>query len=291
MKIGIHDADKTKFPNLALMKLSAAYKQAGHEVEFFAPGKQYDKVVSSKVFTFTEKDPELPATTILGGVGYDVAKKLPESVEHLMPDYTLYRCDKSYGFLTRGCLRSCPWCFVPRKEGGIRPHADIEEFLAHDSVVLMDNNVLACGHGIAQIEKLGRLGVKVDFNQGMDARLIDDSIAKRLKKVKWLYPVRLACDSASQMPSIQKAVTLLRWHGVTPSKYFVYVLVKDVDDALERVKFLRGMWVDPFCQPYIDFDGTPPTLLQRQLARWVNTKQAFTSMSFEEYVAWRGERV
>jgi len=74
MKIGIHDADKTKFPNLALMKLSAAYKQAGHEVEFFAPGKQYDKVVSSKVFTFTEKDPELPATTILGGVGYDVAK-------------------------------------------------------------------------------------------------------------------------------------------------------------------------------------------------------------------------
>ncbi len=40
-----------------------------------------------------------------------------------------------------------------------------------------------------------RIGIKVDFNQGLDARLIDDSVAKLLSKVKWLEPVRLEMAS------------------------------------------------------------------------------------------------
>ena len=289
MKIGIHDADRTNFPNLALMKLSAAYKAAGHEVEVFQDGVAYDKVVSSKVFTFT--DVQVPAGAICGGTGYKSKVTLPESVEHLCPDYSLYGVEQSYGFLTRGCIRSCSWCFVPGKEGHIRAHADIEEFARHKEVILMDNNVLAHAHGVAQIEKIARLGLKIDFNQGLDARLIDEPMAKTLKKVKWLHPVRLACDSHSQMPVIQKAVTELRWQNVTPKTYFIYVLVKDVEDAMERVKFLKGMSLDPYCQPYLDQEGTPPSLEQRQFARWVNIKQAFKTMSFEEYKIWRGDRV
>ena len=291
MRIGLHDSDNTGFPNLPLMKLSAAYKQAGHDVEFFRPAVQYDKVVSSKVFTFTSED-SLPAGTIKGGTGYKVTVVLPESIEHTCPDYGLYSCNQSYGFLTRGCPNKCSWCFVPAKEGDIRAHADVEEFAKHRDVALMDNNVLASPHGLHQLEKIISLGLRIDFNQGLDARRISEAEAKLLAKVKWLHPIRLACDSASQMSSIQAAVTSLRWHNATPRRYFCYVLVKaDVQDALERVRFLKGLDLDPFCQPYIDKAGAEPSLEQRQLARWANTKMLFKTMTFDTYKESRNGKV
>ena len=105
-----------------------------------------------------------------------------------------------------------------------------------------------------------------------------------LSKVNWLHPVRLACDHMGMMKYVQQAVTLLRWHNVTPRRYFSYCLVQDVDDALERVRFLKGLDVDPFAQPYIDFEGkTQPTLEQRNFARWVNHKAEFKSRTWEQY--------
>lgn len=285
MRIALHDSEKNKYPNLAMMKLSAWHKERGDDVEWFEPTCDYDKIYSSKIFTWTKTDPYLPKSAICGGTGNDVAMKLPEEVEHICPDYSIYGTDKSYGFLTRGCIRNCPWCFVPKKEGKIRANADITEFCRHKEVVLMDNNVLAHDHGIAQIEKMAGMGVKVDFNQGLDARLIDDGAAKRLGKLMWSHPVRLACDTAGQIDSIFKAVQLLRWHNVTPRRYFCYVLVKDIDDAIERVKFLKGIYVDPFCQPYRDADGNEPSKEQRAFARWANMKAAFNKSTWEEYKA------
>ncbi|GHU36732.1 hypothetical protein AGMMS50256_33740 [Betaproteobacteria bacterium] len=150
MRIGLHD-DKTGFPNLALMKLSAWHKANGDEVSFYSPIMPFERVYSSKVFTFTPEDPYLPANVIKGGSGYGLLHNLPEEIEHRCPDYSLYGLDYSLGFLTRGCIRRCPWCIVPTKEGSIRAHADIDEFLRHKNVVLLDNNVLAHPHGITQI--------------------------------------------------------------------------------------------------------------------------------------------
>ena len=284
MNIALHDSDSTGFPNLALMKMSAAKKAEGHAVDWFSPLHfRGDEVFSSKVFTFTKEYPYLPDEAIKGGIGYGSELELDEATEHICPDYSLYEMDYSLGFLTRGCPRKCKWCFVPKKEGDIRANADIEEFARHKSVVLLDNNVLAHSHGIEQIEKMARIGLKVDFNQGIDARLIDDCIAKRLAKLKWLKPVRLACDQASQIEMVRKAVETLRWNNVTPRAYFCYVLVQDIDDALERVRMLKGMGVDPFAQPYIDKDGTPPTDEQRQFARWVNHKAIFKTVAWEDY--------
>lgn len=286
--IALNDADKTGYPNLALMKLSAWHKKKGDKVCQYVPllKGSYDKIYSSKVFTFTKSFP-LPSGCEKGGYGHEFKlnrkiKRLPDKIEHIKPDYSLYDCDRSYGFLTRGCPNNCPWCVVPKMEGDICAHADVEEFLAHLDVVLMDNNVLAHNHGIEQIEKMARLGLKVDFNQGLDARLIDDGMAKRLSKLKWLSPVRMACDAKSQMKHIQKAVTLLRWHNTKPTRFFIYVLVKDIDSALERVKFLKGMYLDPFAQPYID-EKREPTQEQQDFARWVNHKAIFGSVPWKEY--------
>lgn len=290
MRIAMHDADNTGFPSLPIMKLSAHHKSVGDDVCVFMPieRQNYDTIYSSKVFTFTGEDPYLPCSAIRGGTGYRSSTSLPDGIEHIMPDYSLYGIDYSVGFLTRGCPRHCSWCIVPEKEGGIRPHADIEEFAAHRDVVLLDNNVLASDHGVAQIEKIARLGLRVDFNQGLDARLIDDGIARRLSAVKWLKPLRLACDHRGQIPAIRRAVELLRWHNTTPGRYFVYTLIQDIEDALERIRFLKGMNLDPFAQPYIPPDGGSPTEIQRHLARWCNHKAEFKSRTWEEYAAAKG---
>jgi len=284
MKVALHDHENNGYPNLALMKLSAYHKAQGDIVEWFNATQEYDAVYSSKVFTWTKIDPYLPSDTVIGGTGHDITITLPNEVENIMPDYGLYDCNKSYGFLTRGCIRNCPWCFVPRKEGRIRAHQDIENFLQHNEVVLMDNNVLAHKHGIEQIERMVKLGIKVDFNQGLDARLIDDSMARLLSKISWKPSIRLACDTVEMIEPVRKAVELLRWHNATPIRYFCYVLVKDIDDALERIRFLKSIYLDPFCQPYRDKDGNEPTSIQKKFARWVNHKAIFKTVLWEDYL-------
>jgi len=295
--IGIHDFDNTGYPNLALMKLSHYYKSSGYKVEWVQDGGEYERVFGSKVFTYSP-DHLLDENGVIdfrakqvtyGGSGVDLAVTLDDEIEHTCPDYDIYDgIDRSYGFVTRGCFRSCPWCIVRKKEGTIKPHATVDEFLRHDKLVLMDNNILGHSHGIRQIEVVASRGVKVDFNQGLDARLIDHSVAKVLAKVKFIKKVRLACDRAEDIDHIRKAVELLRWYNVTPRNYFVYVLVQDVDEALERVRFLKGMNLEPFAQPYRDYDGNEPTQLQKDFARWVNHPAVFKSTTWETYEPRKG---
>lgn len=283
MKIAVHDHENNGYPNLALMKLSSWHKKQGDSVEWFSALGAYDKVYSSKIFSWTKPDPYLPDSAIKGGTGFDISQKLPVKIENILPDYSLYGCKKSYGFLTRGCIRSCHWCIVPQKEGEIRANQNIKDFCRHKEVVLMDNNVLAHKHGIHQIEKMAMMGLRVDFNQGLDARLIDNSMAKLLSKLQWHPYLRLSCDSSEMIKVIRKAIELLRWHNVTPSRYFCYVLVRDVNNALERVKFLKGMHVDPFCQPYRDKNGSEPTKEQRDFSRFCNHRAIFRSTTWEDY--------
>lgn len=284
MKIALHDNDATGYPNLALMKLSSQAKKEGHTVSWFDPLYKYDVVYASKVFTFSKLNEYLPVNAIIGGSGYDMDMRLKDDCEHIMPDYSLYGIDYSMGFTTRGCPRKCAHCFVPLKEGDIHANADVLEFLAHKKLVLMDNNILAHPHGIAQIEKLARTGgVAVDFNQGLDARLIDDQMARLLSRLKWLAPLRLACDSPTMIEPVRKAVECLRWHNVTPSRYFCYVLVNAINEAVEVVRFLKSMNIDPFCQPYRDPQGTEPSQEQKDFARWANMKATFKTVTWQDY--------
>lgn len=298
MNVGLKDVDGHNFPNLALMKLSAWHKAQGDSVEFADPMfGEYDVLYQSKVFTFTPDDTNIyrAGKVVNAGTGYgDYATVLPEHIEHTCPDYDLYpRNDwydgeTAYGFLTRGCIRRCPWCIVPRKEGKIAPHADIDEFIADKrKAVLLDNNVLACDWGLAQIEKIIERGIRVDFNQGLDARIIADSsdIARMLGRVKWLRYIRMAYDDSSSERAVFRAIDNLVAAGVPTSKMFFYTLVgDDLADAERRVLSLDEVGAKPFAQPYRDFENnTPPGIMQRAFARWVNHKAVFNSCTWREY--------
>ena len=141
MKIGIIDADLmdngTRHPNLALMKISAYYKEQGHEVKLIHNSYmelfEYEKIYLAKVFSFTEV-PEWVLqrdNVVIGGTGFypDGGENLPYEIEHHKPDYSLYNeyveeqlkigrkrntledyIDYSIGFSTRGCFRKCKFC-------------------------------------------------------------------------------------------------------------------------------------------------------------------------------------
>lgn len=251
MIIGLHDAEKEhfkvkNFPNLALMKISAWHKAQGDTVEWWNPAHRYDRVYSSKVFDFTPVNPHLPKDTVRGGTGYmdiPIGRELPGEMDDMFPDYTIYpECGYAIGYLTRGCPNHCRWCVVPDKEGMVRPYREWRDIVRNDTdkLVLMDNNILACGHGIRQLEGLIGSGYKVDLNQGMDARLVDDRIAGLLSRLKWIRFIRFSCDKKSQIKAVRHAVELLGKYGVRPYRIFVYLLVTDeIEDAAERVEALK----------------------------------------------------
>ena len=289
MQIGLIAVDgRGGFPNLALMRLSTWHKRQGDVVDWWNGFECYDKVYMSKVFTFTpDFDTAINAEEIVtGGTGYKDFGSLPPGIEACPPDYTLYPQWKSaVGFLTRGCVRCCDFCIVPRKEGTIHPAATWEEIKRPDSreMILLDNNILASDHGLEQIDHMGHEPVWIDFNQGLDARLITPEIAQMLARLHWIRFVRLACDTSEMLPVIRQATAYLREAGISPSRFWAYALVQDVEEAHRRVLALRDIGVEPFAQPYRDYDGGEPTEEQNAFARWVNRKSLFKSCTWEEY--------
>ena len=297
MKIGLIDVDGHNFPNLALMKLSRYWENQGANVEWYTPFAHYDYVYLSKVFTFTPDFLQCISNADKverGGTGYRLYdKKLPTEIDTLQPDYSIYPNivdDRTaFGFLTRGCIRNCKWCIVPKKEGVLQPYMDIEEIAIErrNKIILMDNNILASDYGLCQIEKIINLNLSVDFNQDMDCRLVTSDVAKMLVKVKWLKYIRFACDTSVQLPHLFRACDLLHQYGYKGKIFINVLLTDDINECINRINAIRRyekLTMSPFAQPYLDFDGKrQPTQWQKDMARWCNRKEIFRTVEFSEY--------
>ena len=286
MKTGLIDVDGHNFPNFALMKIASYHRQQGDTVEWVNHFEKYDRVYKSKVFTFTPDNTTAVQSDeiVKGGTGYKMYNDL--FCDDTEPDYSLYpHYPHACGFLTRGCIRRCAWCIVPKKEGGIRAYRDMGTVLqGRKTAILMDNNVLASDHGLIQLERIVDMGCKVDFNQGLDSRLVTDEIARILSKIRWISCIRFACDTTPAVEPLVKAVEKLNRYGVKNYRIFVYLLVKDVTEANERCKILKKMGVNPFAQAYRDEENKiKPTAEQKRFAWYVNQKAVFKSTEWEQY--------
>ena len=193
MKIGLIDVDGHNFPNLALMKISAYHKSQGDTVEWCLPLDHYDIVYQSKVFdeTYSHDIEWIPMAdkVIKGGTGYGLDNTLPDEIEHIYPDYSIYpelTKDTAYGFLTRGCPRGCKFCIVAEKEGR-RSYkvADLNEFWRGQKYIeLLDPNILACREHPDLLQQLVESKAWVNFNQGLDIRLVTSENIELLNRIK-----------------------------------------------------------------------------------------------------------
>lgn len=294
MNIGLIAVD-SNFPNLALMKISAWHKNQGDTVEWYNPFDQYDIVYMSKIFSFTPDYGQWitnAAHIRKGGTGYDLHSSLPEEMEYVTPDYSIYPSidhKTAYGFLTRGCPNKCKWCVVPRKEGNIRPYMDVDEIAVNGrtNLILMDNNVLACEYGLEQIQKIIDKRYRVDFNQAIDARLITDDIAKLLAKVRWIDFIRLGCDTPKQIKDCEKAMQRIDQYRENPMHYLMYTMINnDIEEAYVRLSHFRGnKRVRIVAQPFRDIDNPRQVIPQWQndMARWVMRREYWTTCDFKDF--------
>lgn len=289
MNIGLIDVDGHNFPNLALMKLSAWHKSNGDSVEMCFPLKRYDRVYASKVFTFTKDIDFTPMTNDFrrGGTGYFYphgGEPLPNEVEHIMPDYSLYGItDTAYGFMSRGCPRGCDFCIVKDKEGrASRKVADLREFWdGQKKIELMDPNTLACPEWRDILGQLADSKAWVDINQGADIRMLTDEKVEALNKVK-IKMLHFAWDRDEDLePLFRKWGPCIRQRQRDKRVYVLVNYGTTMEFNLHRIHTLVDCGFDPFVMVY-DKPNAPKDIIRLQ--RWVNNKFIFYKCSrFEDY--------
>jgi len=288
MNIGLYDVDST-IPNLALMKLSAWHKKKGDKVELYFPLKKYDYVFASQIFT--DSKPVYHYDEIGGSGTQNWGKVLAPEIEHIMPDYDLYpKMDYSLGFTTRGCLRKCEFCFVPKKEGMIRVNTDIYEFWnpKHKKIIFMDNNATAQPVHLKKILKqVQKENLKVEFNQGLDLRLMTDDIANELKNTR-LSNLFFAWDSIKTEALIMRGIDMLHKAGIRGCRFYVLVgFDSTIEEDLYRFNKLKeinkkyNMFIRAYCMRFKTCRGIK---IYSDMANWVNSNSLYVAMTFEEFL-------
>ena len=293
IKVGLIDVDGHNFPNLPLMKLSAQHKGKGDKVEWLNMFDKYDIVYQSKVFTHTEDFEYMPQTDelIKGGTGYNLKTNLPSITESMTPDYSLYpelTKNTAYGFLTRGCPRNCPFCIVTEKEGQCAYKvADLDQFwTGQKEIEILDPNLLACKDRIELLDQLIESKAKININQGMDARFLNDEVVDKIAQLK-LKIVHFAWDMLTDtdqiiQDNIKKFVEVTKFGF---RKIRVYVLTNyntTHEQDLYRIYKLKEIGTDPYVMIYEKETAPKQT---KRMARWVNNKFIFRKCEkFEDYI-------
>jgi len=148
----------------------------------------------------------------------------------------------------------------------------------------LDNNILAMP---SQFElaysQLRQYKLKVDFNQGLDMRLMDNGIVKMLSQLKYSSVLRIAWDRIQDEQSFDYVSGLLL-RVFNPRKIMVYILVgydTVFSQDVYRLKKIRSCGFDAFVMPY-----HKKSQLLNEFSRW-NNRFYFRNLSFNNYLSSR----
>jgi hypothetical protein len=281
----VEPAYYSKFPPIGLLKLSTYHKLKKDTTEYIdfknkdqrVPKKTPKKIYITSLFTWARQPVwdavayyknEFPKAEVwLGGI---YASLLPEhaklsgadriyqglfaDAENVMPDYNLVpKWDGSIIFSSRGCCNKCDFCAVPRLEGKMNSlKKSIKPFVLdrHSKIIFFDNNFLANKYRMDLFKELIDFDKKVDFNQGIDARLITQPVAKMIASLKLDSTIRLAYDSIDKQKYVKRAIDRLLEVGIKKRDIFVYTLFNYTDtpdDFFNRVREILNWGV--VCYP------------------------------------------
>jgi len=314
-----------RFPNLASMKLSGYYKRKGFDTKLIMDYNDirkntFEKIFISKVFTETivPKDVlELPNVEY-GGTGFffDKAPALPNDIEHSKPDYDLYNdfvnariangekksklqyyTDYSWGFLTRGCIRQCPFCVLQNTKVVVE-HSPVKEFYSptRKYIGMLDDNFLAFKGWKEKTNELLNYGKPVIFKQGLDIRLMTEEKAELLSKLRYQTRIKWAFDNIADRNIIEKKTELWRKYYKKECLYFVLVAFdredkwddnfwkQDIIDAFTRVHILMQHGQFPYIMRFNRFKTAPTYNFYVSFAAWNNQIQFFHKKSFREFL-------
>lgn len=155
-------------------------------------------------------------------------------------------------------------------------------------IMLLDNNFFACKEWRENIKTLRNYKQPIDFNQGIDLRILTEEQCMALSTLK-IKTIHCAWDNYDDKEIILKKLELLIEY-IKPYKITCYVLVgykqpEIVGEDLERVLTLDKLGVDPFAMGYVDFNDPNYKKSQsvQDFCRWVNMKATFKKCSWENY--------
>lgn len=185
----------------------------------------------------------------------------------------LPRHNSNATFTTRGCVRRCTFCTVPKIETDFTELGEWEP-----KPIICDNNFLASSdnHFNRVIDLLKPLS-GIDFNQGLDARLLTKHHAARLAELDLAF-VRLAWDDIRIEKHFIRAFKLLREAGFPKKIIRSYVLIgyKDTpEEALYRLETIRRLGGTPYPMRYQPLNAlrrneyVAPDWTDRELKRFV----------------------
>lgn len=325
MIVGLMDDPESKIPNLALMKLSTAYKLGGHQVVLNPPSlSACDKVHVSVLFTWNRPWAEtlagLHPDVNIGGPGWDLENTLPPQIEALPPDFYLYtpedliprmrgikktekRFDKArelveagIGFTTRGCIRSCGFCVVPQKEGPLRQVGTVESLLSPRSnrLILLDNNLSADPMGTEKLKEMAERKLIVDISQGIDVRVVTEEFAEALSKVRQWRSLHYAWDMPGHERAVLSGIERLA-KFVKTWRHMCFMLVgfdSTFEQDMHRFRTLDSLGVDPYVMRYRGREAKSHFEGRRlnHFSRWVNGRIYTKCPDFEDYSNWAKER-
>ncbi len=286
MKILIINID-SKLPNIALKKIEKYHIDRGDEVILDLPiyKTMADKIYVSCIFDWNRwqcEEWELWDAEI-GGSGYDLKKELDTEIEKIEVKINI-------GFTTRGCIRKCPFCIVPEKEGKIRAVGDIYDFWDGKSkeIVLFDNNILAMPDHFKMIcSQIRDERLKVDFNQGLDCRLLTEDLIIELKSIKCV-DYRFAFDNVKDIIYVEKAVNLLNKNNISAMWYIMVGFNSTFEEDLYRINFIISSGQRAFVMKHSKVKGVKK---YTQLARWTNLPLWRNAMSWEDFIKLPGNKI
>ena len=194
-------------------------------------------------------------------------------------------------FTSRGCIRRCRFCAVHQIEPVFE---ELEDWVP--APIVCDNNILATSmdHFDRVVDRLVPIR-GVDFNQGLDARLLNAHHIEGLQKLN-MAKATFAWDNASEESPVLDAIAQMRESGFPKSKITCLVLINNGEsqaEALYRMETLKSVGVRgcPMRFQPLDTlekdDFLSPEWTRYNLARFVHywfRQNWLSKVPFAEYV-------